>query len=174
MEMHVSDELKGILNYAREEAMRTGAYEIGTDHLLLGLLRQADNSACSALTALGIDLSDFKHFVESQIFRRDSIPYSQEASLNFSREARNTLNMSLMEASSSGDFQAGAQHLLLAISRTAGTVCKSYLDIEGVDRDSIAAYLRDNPHSQPKAPAQTAPPPKRIMHIVIGKPKIYS
>ena len=76
MEMHVSDELNRILNYAREEAMRTGAYEIGTDHLLLGLLRAGDNSACSALTALGIDLADFKLFVESQIFKRQSVPYS--------------------------------------------------------------------------------------------------
>ena len=122
MEMHVSDELNRILNYAREEAMRTGAYEIGTDHLMLGLLRAGDNSACSALTALGIDLADFKLFVESQIFRRQSVPYSEETKLIFSREARNTLNMSLLEASSFGDFQARAQHLLLAISRSTGTV----------------------------------------------------
>ncbi|MBO4843696.1 MAG: hypothetical protein J5490_03820 [Bacteroidales bacterium] len=173
MEMHVSDELNRILNYAREEAMRTGAYEIGTDHLMLGLLRAGDNSACSALTALGVDLADFKLFVESQIFRRESVPYSEESKLIFSREARNTLNMSLLEASSCGDFQARAQHLLLAITRTAGTVCKTYLDIEGIDRESIAAYLKDIAPQQ-KKPESAPVPPKRIIHIVIGKPKIYS
>ena len=173
MEMHVSDELNRILNYAREEAMRTGAYEIGTDHLMLGLLRAGDNSACSALTALGVDLADFKLFVESQIFRRESVPYSEESKLIFSREARNTLNMSLLEASSCGDFQARAQHLLLAITRTAGTVCKTYLDIEGIDRDSIAAHRKANAPEQ-KKPESAPVPPKRIIHIVIGKPKIYS
>ena len=45
MEMKISDELNLIVRYAREEAMRTGSYGIGTDHLVLGILRHADNNA---------------------------------------------------------------------------------------------------------------------------------
>ena len=40
MEMRISDELNLIVRYAREEAMRTGSYGIGVDHLVLGILRQ--------------------------------------------------------------------------------------------------------------------------------------
>ena len=55
MEMKISDELNLIVRYAREEAMRTGSYGIGTDHLVLGILRHADNNACRALRGLGAD-----------------------------------------------------------------------------------------------------------------------
>ena len=52
MEIKISDELNSIIRYAREEAMRTGSYGIGPDHLFLGMMRQADNDACKVLSAL--------------------------------------------------------------------------------------------------------------------------
>ena len=45
MQLQVSGELNNIINYAREEAMRTGSYGIGTDHLYLGVIRDAENKA---------------------------------------------------------------------------------------------------------------------------------
>ena len=163
-----------ILGYSREEAMRTGAYEIGTDHLLLGLLRHSDNLACKALSSLGVDLDDFKHYVESLIFRRESVPYDQENKLRFSREARGTLNMSVLETSTLGDSETRSQHLLLAICRSTAAACKTYLEAEGITRDAIAAFLREE---SAQAELQKAPKPTpvtRVLHIVIGKPKIYS
>ena len=163
-----------ILGYSREEAMRTGAYEIGTDHLLLGLLRHSDNLACKALTSLGVDLEDFKLYVESLIFKRESVPYDQESKLRFSREARGTLNMSVLETSSMGDTETRSQHLLLAICRSTAAACKTYLEAEGINRESVASFLRD---MAAQAEIQKAPKPapvQRILHIVIGKPKIYS
>ena len=47
MEIKISDELNNIIRYAREEAMRTGSYGIGPDHLFLGMMRQADTNTCS-------------------------------------------------------------------------------------------------------------------------------
>lgn len=43
MQVTLSEEINSIVSYARDEAMRTGSYVIETDHLLLGLLRHADN-----------------------------------------------------------------------------------------------------------------------------------
>ena len=43
MEIRISEELNSIINYAREEAMRTGSYGIGPDHLFLGIIRHGDN-----------------------------------------------------------------------------------------------------------------------------------
>ena len=174
MEIQVSEEMSRILGYSREEAMRTGAYEIGTDHLLLGLLRHSDNLACKALTSLGVDLEDFKLYVESLIFKRESVPYDHENKLRFSREARGTLNMSVLETSALGDAETRSQHLLLAICRSTAAACKTYLEAEGITRDSVASFLRD---MAAQAEIQKAPqpaPPTRILHIVIGKPKIYS
>ena len=68
MEMKISDELNLIVRYAREEAMRTGSYGIGTDHLVLGILRHADNNACRALRGLGADPEEMKQFIDVHIF----------------------------------------------------------------------------------------------------------
>ena len=53
MEIKISEELNSIINYAREEAMRTGSYGIDPDHLYLGILRHHDNAACGTLEKLG-------------------------------------------------------------------------------------------------------------------------
>ena len=53
MEIRISEELNSIINYAREEAMRTGSYGIGPDHLFLGIIRHGDPPACPPLRGLG-------------------------------------------------------------------------------------------------------------------------
>ena len=60
MEIKISDQLNGIIKYAREEAMRTGSYGIGPDHLFLGLIRHEDNTAFRALRDLGLDPEELK------------------------------------------------------------------------------------------------------------------
>ena len=49
MEIKVSEELNFIIRYAGDEAMRTGYYAIGHDHLFLGIIRHGDNDACRVL-----------------------------------------------------------------------------------------------------------------------------
>ena len=55
MEIKVSEELNGIIKYAVEEAMRTGSYGIGPDHLFLGIIRHEESAPSRALQGLGID-----------------------------------------------------------------------------------------------------------------------
>ena len=55
MQIRISEELNTILLYARDEAMRTGSYAIGADHLMLGILRHGENAACLLLQELGVD-----------------------------------------------------------------------------------------------------------------------
>ena len=62
MEIRISDQLNSIINYAREEAMRTGSYGIAPDHLLLAILRHRENSAADALLGVGTDLEVSKPF----------------------------------------------------------------------------------------------------------------
>ena len=64
MEISISDELNSIVNYAREEAMRTGSYGIAPDHLFLGILRHRENSATDTLKGLGIDVEEMKQFIQ--------------------------------------------------------------------------------------------------------------
>ena len=60
MEIKISDELNAIINFSREEAMRTGSYGISPDHLFLGILRHGNNVASGILQSLGTDMAEFK------------------------------------------------------------------------------------------------------------------
>ena len=63
MEIKISRELNIIINFARDEAMRTGSYGISPDHLMLGIIRHRDNAAADALLGLGVDLEMLKQSI---------------------------------------------------------------------------------------------------------------
>ena len=60
MQLQVSEDLNKIIAYAREEAMRTGSYGIGPDHLFLGFIRHEDNTAFRSLQSLGVEPAELK------------------------------------------------------------------------------------------------------------------
>lgn len=142
MEMHISEELTRIISYAREETMRTGTYGISVDHLLLGILRHADNDAVRSLCDLGIDPEDFKHYVESEIAHGGSVPYSDNERIIFSRTAQNVLNLSVLEASRFGDTETRAVHMLLAISRASDSICQPYMLSKAVTYEALYSHMR--------------------------------
>ena len=143
MEIKISDELNSIIRYAREEAMRTGSYGIGPDHLFLGMMRQGDNDACKVLAALGVDIDAFKRFIDSHIFTNESIPYSEADKISFSRYAQNVLSITVMEASKMSSSEATSLHLLLALCRTTENYGQAYLRQHGVDYGRLLAHMRD-------------------------------
>lgn len=143
MEIRISDELNDIIRYAKDEAMRTGSYGIGPDHLFLGVLRHGDNPAFKAVSALGIDTDDFKRFIDSHIFTNEPIPYSESDRISFTRYAQNVLSITVLEASRQGVPEAGSLHLLLALCRTTENYGQAYLRQHGVDYGRFLSYMRD-------------------------------
>lgn len=69
MQIKFSDEFNNIAFRARNEALRTGCIGIGADHLALGLLRHRHNDACLTLEEFGIDLKEFKKFIDARVFQ---------------------------------------------------------------------------------------------------------
>lgn len=127
MKIRFSDDVMTIAEYAREEAMRTGWRGIGADHLMLGILRHADNEACRVLSALGLSLSALKDFIDSRIFEDSPVPYNEMSSVKLSNGARSILNMSAFEALKAGTGEVLPAHLLLALSRTSGNATADFL-----------------------------------------------
>ena len=143
MEIRISDELNDIIRYARDEAMRTGSYGIGPDHLFLGLLRHGDNTAFKAIVGQGIDADNFKRFIDSHIFTNEPIPYSESDKISFTRYAQNVLSITVLEASKQGVDEANSLHLLLALCRTTENYGQAYLRQHGVDYGRLLSYMRD-------------------------------
>ena len=98
MEMRISDELNDIIKYSREEAMRTGCYGIGIEHLFLGMLRHSDNDACRILRALGLDEGGAKLRIDAFFMEKAAIPYSDIDQIGLTRMSQSLLNLSILEA----------------------------------------------------------------------------
>lgn len=143
MEIRISGELNDIIRYARDEAMRTGSYGIGPDHLFLGVLRHGDNAAFRTVTGLGIDADNFKRFIDSHIFTNEPIPYAESDKISFTRYAQNVLSITVLEASKQGVTEANSLHLLLALCRTTENYGQAYLRQHGVDYGRLLSYMRD-------------------------------
>ena len=139
--MRISDDLNGIIKYAREEAMRTGSYGIGADHLFLGIIRHEDNNAFKTLVAQGIDTAEFKKYIDERIFTNESIPYSELENITFSRLAQNILSLTVMEATRMHSPEAEAHHLLLALLRSVDSFGQRYLRSRGIDYGRALAYM---------------------------------
>lgn len=177
MQTQVSGELLKIITYARDEAMRTGDYSISTDHLLLGVLRHADNDACASLKGLGVDLAELKSTVEGALFRPSGISYGEADRLTFSRSAQNTLNLCIVEATIAGADRIFATHLLLAIAGSSGSTGLQYLKTLGVDHAALSSYMKKNDLLRARRidPSEEVPQhPLSILRIISSPDKITS
>ena len=143
MQLQVSDHLNMVIKYAREEAMRTGSYGIGPDHLFLGLIRHEDNSAFRILQNLGVEPAELKAFIDQRIFTNETIPYDQIDHINFSRQAQNVLSITVMEATRLKSPRADTHHLLLALCRTTESYGQAYLRARGIDYGRLLAVMED-------------------------------
>lgn len=117
MEIMFSDELNAVFAYSREEALRTGSYGIGADHLLLGILRHESNSACWAMRDAGVDTAALKTDIDNRIFTNESIAYEDLEKISFSRTGHNIVSLTILETRKSDSRTAYAMHLLLALLR---------------------------------------------------------
>ena len=144
MEISISDELNSIINFSREEAMRTGSYGIAPDHMFLGIIRHRENTAVDALRGVVIDIEEMKQFIDSRIFTNEHIPYSEIENVSFSRGAQNVLSFTILEATRLRSAQASSQHLLLALCKAGSSYGSTYLRDLGVDYGRIYKYLERN------------------------------
>ena len=144
MEISISDELNSIINYSREEAMRTGSYGIAPDHLFLGILRHRENSATDALKGVGTDVEELKQFIDARVFTNEHIPYADIDKVSFSRGTQNVLSFTILEATKLRSRQASSQHLLLALMRANGSYGCSYLNDMGIDYGMVFRYMDRN------------------------------
>ena len=159
MQLQVSEDLNLVIKYAREEAMRTGSYGIGPDHLFLGIIRQEENAAFSSLQSLGVEPADLKAFIDQRIFTGETLPFEQLDHIAFSRQAQNVLSITVMEASRLKSPLAQPQHLLLALCRTTESYGQLYLRNHGIDYGRLLAFMEDEGLLRPKQePAQEQQP----------------
>jgi ATP-dependent Clp protease ATP-binding subunit ClpA len=118
-----------VLSLAREEALSFNHQYIGTEHLLVGLLREQEGLAALALDKLGVALDPVRAAIKEKI-GRGNLPGQDE--IDYVPRARKVLSLALDEAERQGSAYVRTEHILLAIVRDGGGVGADILDTLGV------------------------------------------
>ena len=125
-----TDRARRVLTYAQEEARLLNHSFIGTEHILLGLLREGDGLGAEALRELGISLEAAREEVESVIGLAGTAP---SGSPPFTPRAKKVLELSLREALQMNHSYIGTEHILLGLVREGDGVAATVLVNLGAD-----------------------------------------
>ncbi len=130
-----TERVRKVIFLAREEAGRLQHDYIGTEHLLLGLLREGEGIAATVLNNLGLDLDAIRQAVESMVAQTGGTLTIGE--IPFTPNAKRVLELAVDEARQLGHNYVGTEHLLLGLIREGeGVAAKVLIDL-GVDRKKV-------------------------------------
>jgi ATP-dependent Clp protease ATP-binding subunit ClpC len=140
------------IEYARDEAARLKHDYIGTEHLLLGLLRLAEGKAVEVLTNIGIDLNELRQQVEDVV--QPSGGTMAMGQLPLTARAKKLLEVSAQEARSLRSKDIDTEHLLLAMLRDEEGVAAQVLSMYDVDYQEVQEELKNIETGKPSSYAR--------------------
>ncbi|MEN6429765.1 MAG: Clp protease N-terminal domain-containing protein, partial [Coriobacteriales bacterium] len=133
-----TEKARRVVVYAQEEARMLNQNYIGTEHLLLGLIREQDGIAARALESLNISLEDVHEQVEELIGRGTYVPTGH---IPFTPRAKKVLELSLREALQLGHNYIGTEHILLGLIREGEGVAAQVLLNLGADLEKVRSAV---------------------------------
>jgi ATP-dependent Clp protease ATP-binding subunit ClpC len=151
MEARFSPRVKDVLTYSREEAIRLGHDYIGTEHLILGMIRDGEGVGIKILNTLGVDVNDLRKELEATI-RPHSKNNVNVANIPIVKQAEKALKVTYLEAKLFNSAIIGTEHLLLAILKDEESVVTRILKRYKVDynivKDEISYMMGEGPKSE--------------------------
>jgi ATP-dependent Clp protease ATP-binding subunit ClpC len=136
MDAKFSPQVRDILSYSHEEAIRLGNNYIGLEHLFLGMLREGDGKAIQVLKYLGVNLEDFKKKIENAI-RNPEKPDNTASNIPLMKQTERALKFTYIAAKEFHSDIIHTEHLMLAILRDKNNLITQKLEAQGVD---LAGY----------------------------------
>lgn len=129
-----TEKAQKVLIFAQEEAVRLRHNYIGTEHILLGLLREGEGLAAQILNSRGANLGDIRKRVVSAV-GMGNVPVSQV--IGYTPRTKNIMEISVNEARMLGHNYVGTEHLLLALIREGEGVAAQILKSLGIELSNI-------------------------------------
>ncbi|MGL4363749.1 MAG: ATP-dependent Clp protease ATP-binding subunit [Bacteroidales bacterium] len=142
MKLSASQEVLDILEFSREEAIRLGCHAVGTEHLLLGILREGNNSATDVLDMLKVNLKSLKEVVEDTVRAGEPLQMDGVDELPLYNSTVQVLKMQEFEACTLKSSSIDAIHILLAILRSEDDTTTLTLDQFGVNYHKVLSLLK--------------------------------
>jgi ATP-dependent Clp protease ATP-binding subunit ClpC len=151
MDSNFSTQVKEIISYSREEALRLGNDFIGTEHLVLGLIRDGENTAVKILKSLNIDLYELRKEIEMAVKDKTGKNIANINSLPLTKQAEKVIRITVLEARSLKSVQVETEHLMLSILKNKENVATQILNQFDVDYDVFKNDLGIVTSNPPKA-----------------------
>jgi ATP-dependent Clp protease ATP-binding subunit ClpC len=151
MDQNFSPQVKEIISFSREEALRLGNDFIGTEHLLLGIIREGEGTAVKILQALNVDLYELRKEVELAIKDKTGKNIANINSLPLTRQAEKVIRVTVLEAKALKSPTVETEHLMLSILKNKENVCTQILQQFDVDYDTFKNELGFVKSADPKA-----------------------
>jgi len=135
MDNNFSAQVKEIISFSREEALRLGNDFIGTEHLLLGLIRDGENIAIRVLKQLNVDLLELRKEVELAVKDKTGKNIANINSLPLTKQAEKVIRVTVLEAKALKSPFVETEHLLLSILKNKENIATQILNQFDVDYD---------------------------------------
>ena len=144
MDDNFSPRVKDVIAYSKEEALRLGHDFIGTEHLMLGLLRDGSGKAIDILSALEVDLNHLRRKVEilSPANPTLTATSNEKKNLHLTRQAERALKTTFLEAKLFQSTSINTAHLLLCILRNENDPTTKLLNKLRVDYDNVKEQFK--------------------------------
>lgn len=135
MDNNFSAQVKEIISFSREEALRLGNDFIGTEHLLLGLIREGENTAIKILKQLNVDLYELRKEVELAVKDKTGKNIANINSLPLTKQAEKVIRVTVLEAKALKSPLVETEHLMLSILKNKENIATQILNQFDVDYD---------------------------------------
>lgn len=148
MEAKFSNRVKEVISLSREEALRLGHDYIGTEHLLLGMIREGEGVAISLLKKLGVSLDELRLSVEQATKGTAISNVKNLANIPLTRQSEKVLKITYLEAKIFKSQLIGTEHLLLSILRDEDNIATQILEKFDINYEvvkELLEYQTENP-----------------------------
>ena len=135
MDNNFSTQVKEIISYSREEALRLGNDFIGAEHLMLGLIRDQENTAIIVLKRLNVNLSELRKEIELAVKDKSGKNIANINSLPLTKQAEKVIRVTVLEAKALKSPMVETEHLLLSILKNKENIATQILNQFDVDYD---------------------------------------
>lgn len=141
MEAKFSNRVKEVISLSREEALRLGHDYIGTEHLLLGTIREGEGVAINLLKKLGISLDELRAAVEQATRGNATNNVKNLANIPLTRQSEKVLKITYLEAKIFKSQLIGTEHLLLSILRDEDNIATQILSKFDINYELVREHL---------------------------------
>ena len=148
MDNSFSTQVKEIISYSREEALRLGNDFIGTEHFVLGLIRDGENTAVKTLKSLNVDLFELRKDIEISVKDKTGKTIANINSIPLTKQAEKVIRISVLEQKALKSALVESEHLMLSILKNKENIATQILNQYDVDYEVFKnelGFVTSNP-----------------------------